>query len=84
MNSLDAKYRRIKKADNTLTCAMADLCQDIQEVTDFDIVVQDLAGDGWCVMSEITGFPLNMRVEDVIDIIKNKGKLTLDDWNPFN
>jgi len=70
--------------DNNLACAMADLCAEIQEVTNFHIVVQEVAGDGWCVMAEISGFPLNMIIEDVINIINKKGKFTEEDWSPFN
>ncbi len=84
MNSLDKKYRRIIKLDNNLAFAMDDLCEELQKKTDFDISIQNLSGDGWCVMSEITGFPLNMKVESFIETAKNKERVTIDDWHPFN
>ena len=77
-------YKRLLKAEQELYTAKGNIIAKIQSVTDFEIHIDDVPGDGWCIGSDISGGPLFMQLKDIIDIVEKNGKFTKDDWDPFN
>ncbi len=69
---------------NELDNAIGKINSAVLEVCDFDIVLENVAGDGWCFGSDINGFDLYLKMEDVLEVVEKKGSFTLEDWSPFN
>ncbi|WP_064967821.1 hypothetical protein [Tenacibaculum ovolyticum] len=76
--------KNLIKKQNELDSAIGKINGAVLEVSDFDIVLENVGGDGWCFRSDINGFDLYMKMEDVLEVIEKKGVFTIDDWNPFN
>jgi hypothetical protein len=76
--------KRLLKKEIELEWAIGAILSKVQNVCEFKIHLDDVAGDGWCFGSDISGFPLYMKMEDVLEVVEQTGKFTKDDWSPFN
>ncbi len=81
MESLKSLKNKVLSLDNKLWIALGDLTLEIQEKTDFEIYLTIFPDDGLAVMrqSELSG----ISIDDALDIISRKGRLTDDDWTSY-
>jgi len=81
---LKRDVKRLLKKESELESAIGIILSKVQNVCEFKIYLDDVAGDGWCFGSDISGFPLYMKMEDVLEVVEQTGKFTKDDWSTFN
>ncbi|SEC66686.1 hypothetical protein SAMN04489761_3446 [Tenacibaculum sp. MAR_2009_124] len=82
--SFKRDIKNLIKRQNELDNAIAKINSAVLEVCNFDLVLENVGGDGWCFGSGVNGFDLYMKMEDVLEVVEKKGVFTIDDWNPFN
>ena len=76
--------KNLIKKQNELDIAIGKINSAVLDVCDFDIVLENVPGDGWCFGSNINGSDLYMSMEDVLEVVEKKGVFTIEDWSPFN
>jgi hypothetical protein len=76
--------QRLLKTEVEYSRAIGKINQKVQEVCEFEIHLENVPGDGWCFGSEVSGFPLYMTMQDVLEVVEKTGRFTKEDWSPFN
>lgn len=75
--------KRLMKADAELGRAVGIIKTKIQHVCEFEIHLEFVPGDGWCFGADVTGFPLYMPMDAVLEVVEKTGLFTEDDWSPI-
>lgn len=75
--------KSLDKAYDELEGRVAAIQSAVNEVSESELHLDYVPGDGWCFSSEITGSPLYMQMHLVLSIIEQKGRFMNEDWAPF-
>ena len=79
--SIKSEYTKYVLYREKAEASFLNLQDLINEKSEFKIYLNDFPADGLCVMCEETA--VGMMIGSVMEIIKDKGKLTKEDWAPI-